>query len=235
MIFVPFGIIPFCQPVAASWLGTRLSAAAVVLVEPLTRAAQDRLAFDPFSAEVVPASAGVERDPQAAGAVLDDEGDVVEPNPGITGGRPLAGRNAKISADGKTKPLPSVRVSQAVVLRLAQTATRPSGKPVAASGGRPAGIQVFGVSALGIGVRDGDVLTHVSGVPVTNAGQVVMMVILARGARAREMTGRLWRGKRSYTLVVEQPYPPNTDEKPANRAALSGDELRTGKVSLDGF
>jgi len=68
------------------------------------------------------------------------------------------------------------------------------------------------VGALGIGMRDGDVLTEVLGTPVSSAGQVIQMVIQARGRRERVISGKFYRGDVPLCAVVEQPY---IDARPA--------------------
>lgn len=238
IVFIPFGVLLFCQPSVASRLGTRLSEVALAVVDPVTQVTHASAAFDPFATELLPGSAVIVADEEGAEADLNEDGAAIgAPNGTSTAKERKAATNhhGKAGAAVKGKPLPSVRVSQAAVLRLAQAGRRPTGVPVAASGNRPAGIQVFGVSALGIGVRDGDVLTHVSEVPVTQAGQVVAMVIAARGARKPVITGRLWRGNRSYSIVVEQPYTRESEEKTANQAALSVDELSNNGTHLERF
>lgn len=209
ILLVPFGVLLFFQSFAAARLGNHLTSIAVAFVTPAVQVARVSADFDPFATERLPTTAWV--DPEAD---LDENTEVerVEGLLAPNGSTATNKTKSKSKAPGskasltKSKTLPSVRVSKAVVLRLAQSAQRPTGNPVAASGNRPAGIQVFGASSLGIGVRDGDVLTHVSGVAITQIGQVFALVIAARGARKTEIVGRLWRGNRSYVIVVEQPY-----------------------------
>ena len=62
------------------------------------------------------------------------------------------------------------------------------------------------MGALGVGVRDGDVLTHAGGRPATSRADVVGMVIAARGAHQREIGGRFCRAGEVFNLIVEQPY-----------------------------
>jgi hypothetical protein len=114
------------------------------------------------------------------------------------------GRGSESRGRGR---LPGVRIQAERVLRLAMGGARPRGIPVPAGYGHPAGIAVFGASNLGIGVKDGDVLAQVDGMAVTEEAEVVTLILSARGARARSTSGILWRGTRSYALVVEQPYP----------------------------
>lgn len=105
-------------------------------------------------------------------------------------------------------PLPKkgVRVRAETVLRLANSGARPSGIPVPAHGERPAGLALSGVSGLGIGLVDGDVLTHADGRPARSAGDVIGVVIGARAQKAPEICGRFWRGGEPWNLIVEQPY-----------------------------
>jgi hypothetical protein len=230
----PFGLVLLCQSSVAAYLGARLSDGLVAAFSPVVSVTQARRAFDPFAAEVEPSAALV-----VAGVSSDyDDGTLASDSEDAVGvsrtQRESVTAKRGVKGSSSTKPLPSVRITQSVVLRLAQRGLRPSGTPVAASGSRPAGIQVFGVGSLGVGVRDGDVLTHVSDVPVTHVGQVIAMVIAARGARKPVITGRLWRGQRWYAVVVEQPYLRTVDEKPASQSASTQDERVTARVHLDG-
>lgn len=130
-----------------------------------------------------------------------------------------AKRPAATQRGGSKSALPTpkhgIAVGQASVLRLARARAVPSGQFVPASGARPAGLRLSGASALGIGVQDGDVLTHVSGVPVSDKGQVVNLVLQARARRATQITGRFYRGEEPWLLVVELPYPVPNDPPPS--------------------
>ena len=117
-----------------------------------------------------------------------------------------AKRGAKAKATKPNGPLPGIRVPKAVVLSLAERRAKPSGKPVPAQGNRPAGIALFGVGALGLGVLDGDVLTEVEGQPARAPGQVIEAIVRARGRRADTISGVLYRGQERFVLIVEQPY-----------------------------
>jgi hypothetical protein len=126
----------------------------------------------------------------------------------------LAAGNPGLVENGASRSKPrknistlrSLYIDAATVLCISQSGVQPTGIPVAAKGRRPAGIAVQGASAVGIGVRDGDVLTEVLGQPVRSAAQVIAVVIAARGANRPAIAGTLWRGTRSYSVVVEQPY-----------------------------
>ena len=120
---------------------------------------------------------------------------------------PEAGQLPRRKARAVTRaPSKGVYVRADAVLRLAESGARPSAVPVRASGSRPAGLALVGVSGLGVGLADGDILTHAAGLPARSPGQVVGLVIGSRGARAPQISGRFWRRGEYYDLVVEQPY-----------------------------
>lgn len=114
---------------------------------------------------------------------------------------------AKKGKKKPSSPTRGIRVSAATVLRLANSGVRPSGSPVPADGDRPAGIALQGVSSLGVGLRDGDVLTQVAGAPASSPGAVIGAVLAARQRRAPAMSGLVYRGQEKIALYVEMPYP----------------------------
>lgn len=97
-------------------------------------------------------------------------------------------------------------VPASTVLKLAAGGGRPRGTPVKASGARPAGLRLSGVSALGVGLEDGDVLTRALGRPALSVSSVVESVIVARAKRAKVLDGEIYRGNDRYVIQVEQPY-----------------------------
>lgn len=99
-------------------------------------------------------------------------------------------------------------VSQATVLALSRTAARPQGSFVGQTPEHPAGLLLSGVSALGIGVSDGDILTEALGVTPRSAGQIIALVLEARARKAHFLTGTLWRRGQVLRITVEQPYLP---------------------------
>jgi hypothetical protein len=108
------------------------------------------------------------------------------------------------------KAAPAARgvfVSAETVLKLANRRIVPRGVAVKADGKRPAGLRLLHVSGLGIGLRDGDVLTRAVGQPALSSGAVVQAVLIARAQRARFLDGEFWRDGERYSLRVEQPYP----------------------------
>jgi hypothetical protein len=117
--------------------------------------------------------------------------------------RPAPARREAASA---RIPKKGVRVRAEVVLRLVNSGARPSGFPVPAQGDRPRGLALSGVSGLGIGLEDGDILTHAAGRPALTPADVVGVVIGSRVEHAPEIWGRFWRNGEPWNLVVEQPY-----------------------------
>jgi hypothetical protein len=97
-------------------------------------------------------------------------------------------------------------VSKATVLKLSQSAARPHGAFVQQTPEHPAGLRLFGVAALGIGVQDGDILIDALGATPTSPGQVIGAVIAARAKTPRFLSGTLWRRGQSIRITVEQPY-----------------------------
>jgi hypothetical protein len=97
-------------------------------------------------------------------------------------------------------------VSADKVLHLARAGVRPAGIPVDSAGARPGGLILTGVGGLGLGLQDGDILTHALGQPAVSEAAVVGAIIRARGARQPQLSGRVWRHGRSFALVVAQPY-----------------------------
>jgi hypothetical protein len=98
----------------------------------------------------------------------------------------------------------------------------PRGITRKAASGMPAGIELHGAAALGIGLLDGDRLVTVDGESVLERAQVVGAVLGARSRRAEAMTAGLYRltkdGPTAFTVVVEQPYPehvPDLESAPA--------------------
>jgi hypothetical protein len=99
---------------------------------------------------------------------------------------------------GFPKPV-GVFVSRARVLAAARAGIRPSGTPVPANAWRPPGLALRGVSGLGVGLREGDVLIAPS------EGAIVGQVIAALRRRAPAMSGVAWRGRQRIHITVELP------------------------------
>jgi hypothetical protein len=132
--------------------------------------------------------------------------------------RSMRSHRATVSGgqDRDTAPrVAAIHVPAAKVLRLAEMGARPGAIPVPANGVRPAGLRLFGVTSLGLGLRDGDVLTHAAGVSALSEAEIVGAVIAARGRGVAQISGRLYRHDQPLALVVEQPYiaPPPTQHR----------------------
>ncbi len=114
---------------------------------------------------------------------------------------------AEPARKGKARKVtPAVFVSADAVLRIASTRQRLRGVPVGQDGARPPGLELHGVSALGVGLRDGDVLTRALGQPALSRAQIVRAVLLARARREKVLSGEFYRGRERWVLRVEQPY-----------------------------
>jgi hypothetical protein len=110
----------------------------------------------------------------------------------------------------KSGALHALRISAAQVLSLAARRAMPDAAPVRASAEHPAGLQLRGVSALGVGLQDGDVLTEAAGQRAGSVATVVGVVLAARARHSSEISGRFYRAGVPYLVTVEQPYPPGT-------------------------
>ena len=143
------------------------------------------------------------------------------PEPEVDGLDPVPAAPLDLSFDVATKspaqraakPRPPARpsalfVSEATVLKLAQSAARPRGSFVAQSPEHPAGLRLSGVAALGIGVQDGDILIDALGITPRSAGEIIGAIIEARAKQARFLSGTLWRSGQTFPITVEQPYVP---------------------------
>jgi hypothetical protein len=124
-------------------------------------------------------------------------------------------RSSKAPDPGKPSSSPSlplvapkfgIRVPAQTVLRLANARAVPQGTFVPAESGRPAGMRLQGVSNYGVGLRDGDVLTQVAGIPSTSRSQVVNAVLQARAVKAPAVSAIFWREGEPWRLLVEMPY-----------------------------
>ncbi|HEX6765055.1 MAG TPA: hypothetical protein VF103_06245 [Polyangiaceae bacterium] len=118
-----------------------------------------------------------------------------------------APKHAKAKSTG-TAPasVRSVFISADKVLRLADGRAAPRGVRVPADGARPAGLKLQGVESLGIGLREGDVLTRALGQPATSSSAVIHAILVARSRHVKVLEGEFYRGRERWVLRVEQPY-----------------------------
>ena len=117
-----------------------------------------------------------------------------------------APKNRKAKGAQAPAPVKAIFVSAEKVIQLAESRATPRGVRVPASGTRPAGLRLVGVEALGIGLRDGDVLTRALGQPALSSSAVVRAVLVARAKRVRVLEGEFFRGRERWVIRVEQPY-----------------------------
>jgi hypothetical protein len=110
----------------------------------------------------------------------------------------------------KSAALHAIRISSAQVLALASQRAMPDAAPVRASAEHPAGLLLRGVSELGVGLQDGDVLTEAAGQRASSVATVIGVVLAARARHSSEISGRFFRAGVPYVVTVEQPYPPGT-------------------------
>jgi hypothetical protein len=117
-----------------------------------------------------------------------------------------APKKAAKKADGKEKTRGiGVLVRRNTVKALVAKGAQPGGHPVPATSYRPAGLALAGVSGLGVGLRDGDVLTSVGGTPARSYGDVVSAVAGALRSGAPAISGEAWRGEQRVFITVELP------------------------------
>ncbi len=196
VVYVAVGLLPF---VFSYGVATRLGAAAAKRVAGEAVAAGDRIAE---LSTYVPATP-LEPTPEAAEiAALRGE-----PSPKTKAPSGAEKPEAHAAPQASDEPLPKpigVFVSRQRVLAAADAGIRPSGSPVPATTWRPAGLALSGVGALGVGLRDGDVLTRAGGA-ATSEGAIVGEVIWALRHRAKAMTGEAWRGRQKIVITVELP------------------------------
>jgi hypothetical protein len=122
---------------------------------------------------------------------------------GIGAGKAKAGGAKRPAAAAKPQAL---FVSAGSVLSLSRAAVRPRGSFVPQTSEHPAGLRLVGVGALGIGVRDGDILIDAMGIVPRSSGEIIGAVIEARARRERVLSGTLWRSGHTFRITVEQPY-----------------------------
>lgn len=93
----------------------------------------------------------------------------------------------------------------------------------------PAGIELYGVGALGIGLVDGDRLVSVDGRSVERRGQVIGAVLAARADERPSMRAGLVRhtkdGPVAFTVEVAQPYPESSAQPSPGVDDAEGVEL----------
>ncbi len=187
---------------AAPWAWVAgLTAGSLLSPEKAREAAVDWAAVESAAEKgpLVDQGSGTERDEARPGAArrVGQGTPRAQSRPGAHGGQ----RRIRTSASP-----PALLIKAETILRLSKVATPPASRFVKSRGRRPAGLQLAGVSALGIGVRDGDVLTSVAGAAVTSRAAVITTILQLRAREARAVSGEFWRGQQRWLITVEMPY-----------------------------
>jgi hypothetical protein len=99
----------------------------------------------------------------------------------------------------------SVLVRRSRVRAAAQAGIRPSGSPVPATTFRSAGLALIGVGGIGVGLRDGDVLTRAGGTPARSDAAIVGAVTAALQRGHPAISAEVWRGTQRIIVTVELP------------------------------
>ena len=147
---------------------------------------------------------------------FDEDGPLGATN--VAGAAPSGAKRGKGRADPAQAASRSIFVSAQKVLELSESRVTPKGVRVPAKGARPAGLALLGVEGLGIGLRDGDVLTRALGQPALSSSAVVRAILVARANRVKVLEGEFYRGTERWTLRVEQPY---LDENRSERVKVT--------------
>jgi len=195
-----------------------LFVAPLVAIPPVMRVLVDRIA--PAIADV--ASTNLERafSWRTVRAHRDPEPVLSEPAPQTPHDAPS---NADAVAHRSPRPDSSrhrgIVVRADAVIRAVHSGGRPSSVPAPASGIRPQGLSLAGVSNFGTGLHDGDILTNVGGTSATSEGAVIGTVAGAIGQGAKVITGVVWRGDQRIDVAVEIPSP-EAFAKPRGRQSV---------------
>lgn len=117
---------------------------------------------------------------------------------------------------GEAIPGPPQRIPERTVLGWAEARVSPRGVIRPKDGSIPAGIELHGVQALGIDLRDGDRLVAVEGRPTTDRAGVVAAVLDARAKEQAFIVATVVRPgpakPHSFTIAIEQPYLDEVEE-----------------------
>lgn len=196
LLFLPFVALPFATRALSDFVAHRAATSLVALAGGVTEPdEQPALLRGDASVESVhldldmPYVQGIEVLPRPHAALF------AQPDAASVGkaGQRLSG------------PRGGILVRAPLVAQAARSGARPSGSYVPAMGLRPAGLLLAGVSGFGSGLRDGDVLTSVGGVPATSVGAVISAVTGALAKHAPVITGEVWRGDTRLAVAVEIP------------------------------
>ncbi len=142
---------------------------------------------------------------------------VVPPEPVQPALRARRGRHSSAldkMAFPRTQSSAGVRIGRAGLQRLIARRHVPSSQAVSATPSHPGGLMLPEGSSLGVGMRDGDIITEISGVPVATSGEATRLVLQALQQRVPVIQGRFYRAGSYHPLSVEVPYPSASAPKP---------------------
>jgi hypothetical protein len=197
LLGVPFAVVGAVPRAAMDDLATAAA-------RPLVGAAAELEAALPEDATPTPLPPTPEADAIAAiGA--DEEGDISSERDGRAPRPTMASSRATPGNGGSPLPARGVMVNRARVLAAAKAGIRPSGSSVAATPYRPSGLALHGVGIVGVGLRDGDVVTRVGGARATSQGAVIGAVTAALRQKLPAITAEVWRGRHRILVTVELP------------------------------
>jgi len=188
------------------WVALLVLASPVFVVSAWSRAYADRLG-DRVAArliELVPAPLAPAGQDAAAGSAELEPAFDARAEVRAAG---FAGKQSHQPTRPRASPKQGIVITSNQVLALAARGAMPRAVFVKASAEHPAGLLLGGVSALGVGLQDGDVLTEAAGQKATSVAMVVGLVLAARSRQASVISGRFYRGGVAFLLTVEQPYP----------------------------
>lgn len=113
------------------------------------------------------------------------------------------------------------------LMAIVEAGARPSSAGYApATAWRPAGTVLAGVGGLGVGLRDGDVVTRVGGAQATSPNAVVGAVGAALRRQAPAIDAEVWRDRHRISLTVELPKLRPTGELEAEEPSTTGRSVR---------
>ena len=159
------------------------------------------------------------RSPQEADTIIPEPAKSYESETFAEPGGDLPSVGSRSAQSGPKKHHRGVMVRADAVVRAVRSGGRPSSIPAIASGTRPAGLSLVGVSRFGTGVHDGDILTSVGGTPATSEGAVIGVVAGAISQGTKVITGVVWRDEQRIDVAVEIPGP-DAFAKPRRRTSV---------------
>jgi hypothetical protein len=206
LLAVPAALAAFGARWAASRIATRVTDAALQLARPFAWMHEHAAAPQDLGPDLPP-----EGDPAAGSSSRE--------GPAHATSRPFAARMPSRLGPPLPRPSGGIFVHAATVRAAVRAGVRPSATPVGATEAHPAGLVVSGWGGAGTGLRDGDLVVRVGGATPRSAGDVAAAVAAAYRSKIPAVSGLVWRGGQTLSVVVELPPPEPTSA--ANRLASS--------------